>query len=179
MNFTFNRTFLSVQIGFNICGEKTIRINNNIKQEHAQCCLKAISKHKSIYTVKWKVPLDHLPELYWVYCWYCGWKLWIASVIMSFGFIVSCMDKWEWLSFMCGYAKRPNTNLGHIHQPYVKLPLGYWKLTALLRNGRVHQSCHPVRTPEIFNNNQTNGNFHQSPGMRTSISSHRIASHTW
>lgn len=25
----------------------------------------------------------------WVYCWYCGWKLWIASCIMSRGFIVS------------------------------------------------------------------------------------------
>lgn len=29
------------------------------------------------------------PELYCVYCWYCGWKLCIASVMMSFGFIVS------------------------------------------------------------------------------------------
>jgi len=30
-----------------------------------------------------------LSELYCVYCWYWGWKLWIASVMMSRGFIVS------------------------------------------------------------------------------------------
>lgn len=29
------------------------------------------------------------PALYWVYWEYCGWKLWMASVMMSRGFIVS------------------------------------------------------------------------------------------
>lgn len=28
-------------------------------------------------------------EWYWIYCWYCGWKLWIASFIMSLGLTVS------------------------------------------------------------------------------------------
>lgn len=40
------------------------------------------------------------PELYWVYCWYWGWKLWNASVIMSLGFIVSWKWKNGWIIFL-------------------------------------------------------------------------------
>ena len=50
-----------------------------------------------IYT--WLFPL----LLYWVYCWYWGWKLWIASVMMSRGFIVSRRDE----EMLCMVTLRP------------------------------------------------------------------------
>ena len=42
-------------------------------------------------------------ELYWVYCWYCGWKLWMASVMISRGFIVSLSEE----EMLCMVTLRP------------------------------------------------------------------------
>ena len=45
-----------------------------------------------VFDKKTNDEISHLLALYWVYCWYCGWKLWKASVIMSLGLTVSYLD---------------------------------------------------------------------------------------